>query len=183
MIFNVKKAKKGEKSMNFKLTTDHELRKLKVSIENYIPTPKQLGMSESEYNSLGDDRLISLYEVYRNWAKPLLESKMESKLGSHWTNTLPKEKKQEIIIRSLSIAGEVIDRIYMKNDSEIHRKLCTRIAYAKPEDYVDRKLTANQIKRLPAYSDGKLTGGDYAFFVMFQYFFKSKYAKGTKNTV
>ena len=142
-----------------------------------------MGISEAEYSVLSDDRLISLYEVYRNWAKPLLESKMESKLGSHWTNTLPKEKKQEIIIRSLSIAGEIVDRLYMKSDSEIHRKLCTRIAYAKPEDYVDRKLTLSQTRKIPSYSDGKLTGGDYAFFVMFQYFFKSKYAKGTKNTV
>lgn len=169
--------------MNFKLTSEHELKKLRVSIENYIPTPRQLGMSEAEYSVLSDDRLISLYEVYRNWAKPLLESKMESKLGSHWTNTLPKEKKQEIIIRSLSIVGEVIDRIYMKNDSEVHRKLCVRVAQAKPEDYVDRKLTLGQTRKIPSYSDGKLTGGDYAFFVMFQYFFKSRSERAIKNTV
>ncbi len=169
--------------MNFKLTSEHELKKLRVSIENYIPTPRQLGMSEAEYSVLSDDRLISLYEVYRKWASPLLDSKRKSKLEQHWTNTLQADKKRELIIRSLSIAGEIIDRIYMKNSSEIHRKLCVRVAQAKPEDYADRKLTADQIRKVPAYSNGKLIGGDYAFFVMFQYFFKSKYAKGTKNTV
>ena len=169
--------------MNFKLTSDHELKRLRVSIENYIPTPKQLGMSEAEYSVLSDDRLISLYEVYRNWAIPLLNSKRKSKLEQHWTNTLQAEEKKELIVRSLSIAGEIVDRLYMRNDSEIHRKLCVRVAHAKPGDYAERKLTADQTRKVPAYSDGKLIGGDYAFFVMFQYFFKSRSEKAIKNTV
>ena len=182
VLTNKEKIMSTLKASNFRLASERDLRKFLTKEGGYIPTARQLGISQKMFEAM-DERTKSLAnERYNVWLVSALKEKRErdkekriEKAKSHWFFTLSDEKKKDLIIRTLKLKTDILVRRMMSpNISEQTHLIYRSAEKAEEANFVLKDVPPDMAERcLPHYDEEEdcLYGGDNRFIYCWLKFF------------
>ena len=169
-------------SSNFIAPSERDLKKCIDAKGRYVPSEKQLGISQSTYVSMSDSVMNSVIEYYNAWLTPILiekrrrkEERKIEKAKNHWFFTLSDEKKKELLIGTLSIKNEVLIRRMMSAGAgEQSQQIYRSAERAEEANFVLKDIEPTKAEKcLPYYDEERdcLYGGDNRFIYCWLKFF------------
>ena len=150
-----------------------------------VPTFKQLGITpeiENKEMSKGDEHFNRWYDSkVKAWQanKRLKNQQLSARRAerdsinrhNHWYNSLPIEKKNELILRAMANKDEIFE-VFLKQlsfSSPLYQYYFNLLDRVKPENISIKSVEYSKLKRFPSYriADDKLEGSPINYITMF----------------
>ena len=163
---------------------------------DYFPTISELGYTQEEFNKIGvgdinlDREYEKRLELFQQKHRKMLMNKAvkvrkKKMIQVSWYNVLSENEKEELIIKSIKIADEVIDKVNknqsLKDVFTYYEKLRIRVKGGKFTLY-----DADDVKcsKFPKYCNvnKSLTGSAYSFVKLWVHVFSERRIKGNTFT-
>lgn len=172
----------------FKLASELELKKFTGKNGWFVPTAKQLGLEQHEFDSMSREEIDSFISAYNSWMTRFIAERREKsrikraeKNRDHWFFKFSEEKKKELICATLELKTQIlVKRITSSNISESTKYIYLSAEKAEAINYQSKDMDMANVNRyLPHYSEEHdcLYGSDNRFIYCWLKFFPTNTRK------
>lgn len=171
-------------SRGFLAPSERDLKRFINDKGQYVPSPKQLGISQSAFDAMNDSVRTSTIDYYNAWLVQALaekrrkkEARLNEKGLHHWWFKLDDEKKRDLLIRTLNLKTSIlVKRMMSKGAGEQSQRIYQQAEKAEAHNFKMKPMSPSQaVKCLPYYDEEEdcLFGGDNKFIYCWLKFFPS----------